>query len=140
MEEDIFSTSQRAMVVSNLDTHEWRTELERVGPRLKTGGGGGGGWQERIEAMNIHSSALSKSAMGGDMTNVMRNLKSDIERLERGHGLVNRSLVVEKLRGEYEEASASVRARERSANSWAAAARQRPASLTRTRRANDLLL
>ena len=46
------SGRERDMVVSTLDSIEWRAELERVGPRLKVGRiGRDSTWQGRIKSM-----------------------------------------------------------------------------------------
>jgi intraflagellar transport protein 57 len=106
--DDVLASSMRAMVVSNLDKHEWRIELERVGPRLKTKEKGGGGWQERIGVMHFHNEKLSEKESGNHLTGmdaIARNLKTELERLERGQGMLNKMSTTERLREMHVEAS-----------------------------------
>ena len=97
---DPHEESMRAMVNSNLDKHEWRTELERVGPRLKVTGAASGGWQERIEAMTFHTEKLTETKGGDglkDMGAVSSNLKRELEQLGRGLTFLNRGGAVQTL-------------------------------------------
>ena len=105
-----FSSSQRDMVVSDVDAHEWRTELERVGPRLKSGRvASGGTWGSRIQAMAEYAEKYSGSSEAGTagiqskVEMVARNAQEGRDRLTRGEVMVNSVGSIDDIRKRYRE-------------------------------------
>ena len=118
------------MVVSKLDSIEWRSELERVGPRLKVGKlQASGNWQGRIKSMVVYGDKCSVEGkkVEGDLEGVGRRVGEEKERVRRGEGSVNNLDEVRKGKRTMEEVNAET-GRAGAKDGWSeATAKQRTA-------------
>jgi len=100
MEEKFFNTSQREIVNSKIDAHDWRLELERVGPRLRKAKNLDSGWNSRLENTKTQSELINEYATD-NMEGLNKQISDELSRIKRGEDNVKRMSNVESLVNEY---------------------------------------
>lgn len=114
MEEEIYSQvagnekepleeSQKEIILATVDPIAWKTELERVGPKLKAGvkGDVGKEWRAHIEQMKKHEAAIRKILPNSatQLKDIGKELSESIERMTSKERYLNNQY--DTLRQEY---------------------------------------
>lgn len=94
------------MIENTIDPLLWKTELERVGPRLKASSSsllGNKEWRSHIESTKLHEKTIQTvlPSAQGHMKNISLQIKDAVERMRNKELSINNQY--EHIRQEYEE-------------------------------------
>ena len=104
--EEVFEGEAEAhqLIANTIDPLVWKTELERVGPRLKASGATlGKEWRAHIEQTKVHEKTIQAvlPSAQGHMKSISAQIKDAVEKMRSKEMSLNNQF--EPIRAEYEE-------------------------------------
>jgi estrogen-related receptor beta like 1 len=99
------------LIANTIDPLVWKTELERVGPRLKASGASlGKEWRAHIEQTKAHEKTIQAvlPAAQGHMKSISAQIKDAVEKMRSKEMSLNNQL--EPIRADYEELAKGLKA------------------------------
>jgi estrogen-related receptor beta like 1 len=102
--EDSMQDTSHVIIAATIDEKEWKEELERVGPRLKSMNATlGKEWRAHIEQTKVHEKTIQATlpSAQGHMTSISAQIKDAVEKMRAKEESINNQF--EPVRAEYEE-------------------------------------